>query len=478
MICLTLFVASICQGQSKGLTFGQSLMDKGAKLALTDDGQILVLATIISDEQESEDLYIFKLDSTGNMLWSRQFGTERFDRAIDLKPTSDGHFLVLGMSYDKGFVNYDNYVVKLNSEGAIIWEKTPTSWARDTPKALHVTASDDFFVLGASGRPYYTEEVLLTAANSTGQKQWDRRFERPYPDVGFDMLENEEGYILLCTFSAYHSYTASATMEPHGYIQLIQVDFNGDSLWQKPIPTTQHEYGKKLLPSTIDDSYYILGHSQQNSNGSFDMLLLNVDKTGAEQWRKLYGGERYEYGVAIAMLDDNRLYLGGTTRSTGLNKDTDLYLVQTDEAGNENWSLTIGGEGDEHLTDMAVLPNGDCLLLGHTTSYGAGLSDIYLVKVSPEGKIHQFNNKPTQPTVHAKVFPNPAQEEAYLDIPTFATDAVYTLTVVDAAGRLIYTKQVEAGRTFFPVREWGQGMYFYHLHLNDNVWLYGKLAVY
>ena len=81
---------------------------------------------------------------------------------------------------------------------------------------------------------------------------------------------------------------------------------------------------------------YIFGSSQSYGSGSFDMLLCKTDENGEIIWQKTYGGVNYEYGQSIAVNAQRELFLLGTTNSFGINNSPDIYLVKTDETGDEN----------------------------------------------------------------------------------------------------------------------------------------------
>ncbi len=64
---------------------------------------------------------------------------------------------------------------------------------------------------------------------------------------------------------------------------------------------------------------------------------------------------------------------------------SDVYLVKTDEEGNEEWYQTFGGEAWDVAFSIQQTADGGYIIAGRTDSFGAGNNDVYLVKTDGEG---------------------------------------------------------------------------------------------
>jgi len=115
-----------------------------------------------------------------------------------------------------------------------------------------------------------------------------------------------------------------------------------------------------------------------------DFLLLRVDKDGNELWKKAYGGAQQDYAHAIVALSDGGFALVGYTFSKGAG-GSDYWLVRTDAAGAPLWDKTFGGTGNEEAHGTAALPGDGLVLVGSTTSKGAGQMDGWVVRVDAAG---------------------------------------------------------------------------------------------
>lgn len=103
-------------------------------------------------------------------------------------------------------------------------------------------------------------------------------------------------------------------------------------------------------------------------------------------WRRAYGALDNEEARVVRVISDDRFGVAGSTGSFGSGA-SDIYLFVVDGAGDMIWSRTIGGPGVEVASDMLVLPDGGLLLVGTTTSIGAGGYDGYLVRTDVDGAV-------------------------------------------------------------------------------------------
>ena len=101
-------------------------------------------------------------------------------------------------------------------------------------------------------------------------------------------------------------------------------------------------------------------------------------------WTKTYGGNSYDYGYSIAKSLDGGYIITGYTASFGAGAD-DVYLIKTDSLGNEEWSQTYGGTDNDWGHFVSQTLDDGYILVGYTSSFGAGGRDVYLVKTDSIG---------------------------------------------------------------------------------------------
>ena len=161
---------------------------------------------------------------------------------------------------------------------------------------------------------------------------------------------------------------------------LLKTDFSGNLLWQKEFELGTEGFGIK---HTSDNKLILVG-SFTNQTGNRDFHLSKTDLNGNLIWQKEFGGVYSDQGKDVIELQSGGFMLIGITQSFGLGPAS-LYVVRTDANGNEAWSRTFGGDGIDGGSELIEVNGFEVMLLGFTSSFGAGDRDIYLQRVSVDG---------------------------------------------------------------------------------------------
>ena len=115
-----------------------------------------------------------------------------------------------------------------------------------------------------------------------------------------------------------------------------------------------------------DGGFFVVGTTnlQFEPEQLGDVYLLRTDATGEILWEKTYGGEGYDAGQSISETSDGNLLIAGATTSFGA-QGMDAYVLKVDRDGNELWSKTYGGPLDEMVGAVGQLPDGSYILGGN-----------------------------------------------------------------------------------------------------------------
>lgn len=143
------------------------------------------------------------------------------------------------------------------------------------------------------------------------------------------------------------------------------------------------EYGFSVQ-ITQDGGYVIAGKTRSFGAGNYDYWLVKTDSFGDTLWTKTYGGTGYDICRSVQQTRDGGYILAGYTVSFGAG-DRDFYVVKTDSLGDTLWTRTYGGSERENCYSARQTADGGYIIIGSTTSFGAGGEDVYLVKTDSIG---------------------------------------------------------------------------------------------
>lgn len=137
------------------------------------------------------------------------------------------------------------------------------------------------------------------------------------------------------------------------------------------------------IVQTPDSDYVLTGFTSSEGAGGSDLLLMRIDQDGSKTWGKTFGGTASDWGFDLLLTPDSFLVIVGF--SSSFSQSPQVYILKTDLAGNLQWSRVFGGPAAEYAYGVTMAPDGSYVIVGETYSFGHGLSDVYVIKVSSSG---------------------------------------------------------------------------------------------
>ncbi len=309
------------------MLYGGSGDDWANSVQQTSDGGYIVAGYTESFGEGHSDVWVVKLSFAGDIEWQCTYGGIQNEGAYSIQETSDGGYIVAGYTDSFGLGNTDIWILKLNSEGVIEWQCTFGGSGDDWANSVQQT-SDGGYIIGGSSDSFGNGEVdfLVIKISSLGNVEWQ--------DV----------------------YTPFV----NSYLRSIQ--------------------------ETSDGGYITVGHIFPSLNNSIDLLILKLDSIGRIEWQRYYGGSQDDWANAIQETSDGGYFVAGYTESFGAG-NLDFWVLKLTSIGNIAWERAYGRSGDDWANSAQQTSDGGFIVAGASDSFGAGLSDFWLLKLSSSGNI-------------------------------------------------------------------------------------------
>jgi hypothetical protein len=199
----------------------------------------------------------------------------------------------------------------------------------------------------------------------------------------------------------------------------------------------------KYVEQTIDEGYIIVGQTGSYGAGGYDIWLIKTNAQGVEQWNSTFGGSNNDFGSSVLQQTNGGYIIIGRTYSYGAGNG-DIWLIKTDSTGHMTWNTTFGGTGVEYGSFLQQTNDGGYILVGGTSSYGAGHTNVWLIKTDANGKetwnkTYGVTNKETSATSVQQT-----SDGGYIVTGSITTDIYPTLNVwllkTDANGNKLWEK--------------------------------------
>jgi len=364
-------------------TFGGNNDDLGNAVQQTSDKGYIIAGETRSYGAGSRDVYLIKLDSSGNTVFSKTFGGNSEDYAMTIDQTSDGGYIMGAHTASFGQGGHDHYLIRTNNVGDTLWTKLYGGTSPDGIYSLHQISGGGYIIgghtssYGAGGHDFY-----LIKTNAVGNTLWTKT----YGGTGADNFRSVVS--LKRTLNPFFVLVGETTSFGKGGtdILIISVDGNtGDTTWSKTYGGTANDYAYGVY-ETSGPGLVLVGHTNSFGAGGMDIYVIKTDLLGNIQWSKTYGGVGDEFGYSIQQTLDKGYIIVGSTNSFGAGS-MDVYLIKTDSAGGVEWTKTYGGAMNESGYSVQQTTDGGYIITGNTSSFGAGLKDVYVIKTDASGNV-------------------------------------------------------------------------------------------
>lgn len=454
---LSLFILYYLSSQEQTIQFikhyGDACPDFGLSVDNTSDGGYILLGhtqNFIATGHQM--LYLIKVDSAGNQKWQQVLGGNNFDFGQSVKQTTDGGFILFGFTNSFGAGGYDMYLVKTDSAGNLQWQKTYGDTANDYGYSVSQTA-DGGYILAGSTRSYGSGnlDAALIKTDSAGNQQWAKYFGGTGNDGGYDVsITNDGGYAL-----AGYTYNFGATLDD---AMLIKTDSAGNQQWLKHYGGAGNDRALSVM-QTIDHGFILGGYTNSSGNGSEDMYLIKIDSSGTQQWDKTFGGALSDKAYSIDITGNNGYVLAGITSSFGAG-GSDMYIVKTDTSGNFSWQKTFGGVYDDAGFCIKQTPDLGYVVIGNTISFSPNSwNDILLVKTDTAGNATGISLFDIGSNTEILVYPNPANK--FLSIELENNNFPCTnISISNLQGQQLLQTLSQQAKTTIDISSLANGIYF------------------
>jgi hypothetical protein len=317
--------------------------------------------------------------SFGQITFHKTIGGTQDEVANSVQQTADGGFILLGFTKSFGAGDNDIYLIKTNANGDTLWTKVFGGPNTDQGKEVQQTADGGYIIAGLTNSFGAGDvDAYIIRTDSSGDTLWTKTFGGPVMDFGYSVKELTTGEFIIAGESV--SFGAGT-----GDAYLIKLTSTGDTVWTKTYGGTNLDWANSVV-ECFDGGYMMAGATMSFSFGDRDFYLVRTDSSGSMLWSKSLGAFNTDIAFAAEQTADSGFIIVGNTKSFGAGA-TDVYLVKTNSTGDTMWSRTYGGSSFDYGTSVQPTADGGYIVAGYTQSFFASGSDVYLIKTDSTGAV-------------------------------------------------------------------------------------------
>jgi uncharacterized delta-60 repeat protein len=203
---------------------------------------------------------------------------------------------------------------------------------------------------------------------------------------GSAVWQNGYGVGTVSTVSLVEQTSDGGYIAAGGYgFWVAKLNSTGSMDWQKTYGGNSSGVASSIQ-QTADGGYIVAGSTNSSGAGSWDIWVLKLNSTGSAEWQKTYGGSGSDGASSVEQTSDGGYIVAGTTSSFGAG-GTDFWVLKLDPTGGVAWQKTYGSSGDDNLDSFQQTSDGGYVAAGSTNSFGAGGWDFWVLKLDSTGSV-------------------------------------------------------------------------------------------
>lgn len=402
--------------------FGGSSSDEPHSMIRTTDGGYLLAGATQSFDGDvmgnhgAVDAWVVKIDVNWGFQWQKCLGGSGDEYVRSLQQTVDGGYMLLGSTNSTdGDVTgnhggYDIWVVKLDENGSIDWEKCLGGSGEDYPTSIQQTTDGGYIVGGSTGSTdgdvtgnHGGVDMWVLKLTGNGNVDWQESLGGSATESLMSIQQTpDDGYIL----AGFANSDNGDVSENHGGddIWVVKLFENGTIDWQKSLGGSSMDQGG-TVQHTLDGGYLVEGYTNSTDgdvtvvHGGLDIWLIKLNESGDIQWQRSLGGSNDEFAKSVQQTTDggyvvvSSAVLSTDGDVTGNHGGGDIWVVKLLGNGAIEWQACLGGTGAEEVGSIRPTMDGGYIMIGSTGSVDGDVSgnhgngDIWVVRLQGTGTI-------------------------------------------------------------------------------------------
>jgi hypothetical protein len=381
---------------------GSTSTDKGRAITVDGSGNVYVAGdsyatwgTPVNAYTGSYDIFVAKLNSSGELQWNTFIGSTSIDYASGIALDGSGNVYVLGDSFtswgtpiDAHVGSRDAFVAKLNSSGELQWNTFMGSSGYNYGHGIAVDGSGNVYVAGTSPATWGTpvnayvgsNDAYVAKLNSSGNRQWNTFMGSSSPDGGSGITVDGSGnvYAVGSSNATWGTPINAYVWSQDGFV--IKLNSSGARQWNTFMGSNNYDV---CLGMGLDGTgnIYVSGYSDVSwgspvdpHSGNYDAFASKLNNSGIRQWNTFMGSSGYDTGNSLAVDTNGNVSVGGNsdaTWGTPINAhagNMDAFAVNLDSDGIRQWHTFLGSGGSDTGEAIAMNDSGNVYAAGQSAA--------------------------------------------------------------------------------------------------------------
>lgn len=383
------------------LTFDEGIEDSANEMVQDSQGNIIVACYSFDLEPFISNILLLKIDSNGNEIWNKSWDSPGVDYPADIAVDSQDNIIIYGANASTldEFQNLsiNMFLLKFDKNGNEIWQKNFRRGNNTFPGRITIDSNDNIILAESYGNlNFYEFKSITTKFSTDGQELWSKIFQEDMMDIASGVAVDSQGNIVSSGFFI-EIFVGQGLYN-------IKYDSNGNRIWMKRLDNTMQP-----VNMVLDDEDNIIIGGQAFTQTSSMWSTVKCDVNSKILWQREYYSGNYDYSSNLDVDSNGNIIMVGSS-GFGQNNHSEHCVILYDKDGKE---LCLKRTDVNGYLNSGIFDNQDFVLVCGSYRSEEYNWDIYVDKyvdlvppssaiAKPEDKILYLFDNEIMPTVISK----------------------------------------------------------------------------
>lgn len=372
-------------------------------VAQSEDGNYLFLGSTGGWGAINGDIALVKTDTLGNIIWTKLYGNDASEDGVSIHALNDNGSIFIGTTNDNSNGDYNIIVTRVDSIGEILWSKILGSPSWDIAKEI-IQLNDGGFAIASTTyeSPFESGTFDLIKIDSVGNLLWETRFPHGYSNIVGGIDELEDGTILI---------GGQGIQSGHTDIDMLMVKYSsiGDTLWSRYYGGNEDEWITDIAHAH-DQRICMVGNKTQLEGNTRDIVMISNPDGNVFFINDFFSDRIVSLNSVSYSAIDSTFISAGEFSNEVVTRAT---LYKWDLDGNYICSAPINPIANSQVGEAVSTNDGHYLLTGTYNNVAPGITSFFLVKSKSDcnSNLNLLLGVDETQTINEstfKIFPNPS----------------------------------------------------------------------
>lgn len=252
-----------------GKTFTDFFASSANSIVQTFDGYVVIAGYSVKKREFQSDLLVMKTDTSGNILWMKNFGKDGDEQGLKIIECKDHGYAIAGFSTSNYDVEPNWYILKLDQDGNLLWDKDYGGSGDDKATGIAETYDNGLVITGYFGTQGGGRKTMsLLKLDQYGNDEWTQMY---------DINNWSQGSSVIASMDSMIYVAGSTRMSPilDYDALLVKCNMSGDTIWTRTIGDENWQEATGLI-ETYDEAFVMCGFSMSNTKDQSGLWRLNM----------------------------------------------------------------------------------------------------------------------------------------------------------------------------------------------------------